>query len=129
MNLLLDTSTPECHLVLCVGDETILDDRWLADRELAEKIFTYIETQLSSVEKTWSDIRGIGVMKGPGSFTGLRIGVSLLNTLAADKQLPIVGVTGKNWQEHAITRLSRGDDDKIVLPEYGRTARITSPRK
>ena len=36
---------------------------------------------------------------------------------------------GDNWQNESIDKLRRGEDDKIVIPYYGRPARITLPRK
>jgi tRNA threonylcarbamoyladenosine biosynthesis protein TsaB len=44
-------------------------------------------------------ISGIGVMKGPGSFTGLRIGLTVVNTLADSLNIPIVGAMGDNWRD------------------------------
>jgi len=43
--------------------------------------------------------------------------------------LPIVGEIGEAWQETALERLRRGENDHIVLPLYGSDARITQPRK
>lgn len=128
MILLLDSSTPLCKLTLVMDDDRVSDE-WQADRELAKHLLTYLEKQLEKVGASWNDVQGIGVMKGPGSFTGLRIGVTVMNTLADTNHIPIVGTNGEDWQHVAILRLKNGEDDKVVLPEYGRQANITKPRK
>lgn len=131
MIILFDTSTNECRLWLYDASATSLidEDIWQANRNLAEGCFHYIESKLSKVGESWHSVTGIGVFRGPGSFTGLRIGMTILNTLAADRTIPIVGATHESWREECLARLRRGEDDKIVVPEYGRDARITSPRK
>lgn len=129
MIILIDTSTPETKLQLVDGSRVLLEDTWRADRELAEKIFSYLEEKMTYIDKNWNDISGIGIFKGPGSFTGLRIGAAVCNTVAHTKHIPIVGVSGDDWREKALQRLKNGENDKLVLPDYGRPARITSPRK
>lgn len=69
------------------------------------------------------------VYKGPGSFTGLRIGITVFNTLAYANTWPIVGVTGDDWRQLGVKRLENKENDEIVLPEYGGEANITTPRK
>ena len=128
MILLLDTSTPECRLTFVEGDWRY-DTKWQADRELAKGLLAYVQSQLEGQGKTWSDLAGLGVYKGPGSFTGLRIGITVLNTVAYAQKISIVGETGEEWQEKAIQRLQRGESDQVVLPEYGGEANITQPRK
>lgn len=128
MILLLDTSTPICRLTLIDGDKKY-EDEWEANRELAKHLLAYLHDQLENHEKTWEDIEAIAAFKGPGSFTGLRIGLSVLNTIADSEQLPIVGETGEGWQEKALSRLQNGENDRIVLPFYGSEAYITKPRK
>lgn len=128
MILLLDSSTPVCKLVLVDGSAQVAAE-WQADRTLAKGLLSYIQQQLEARGKTWQDVDGIGVFKGPGSFTGLRIGLTVLNTAADALRLPIVGATGDDWQADALARLKAGEDDKIVLPEYGSEAHITKPRK
>lgn len=127
MILLLDTSTPVCRFALYEAGFT-LEDEWEAGRDLAEKLLRYIIEQLGSKGVIWSDISGIGAYKGPGSFTGLRIGLTVLNTLADDRGIPIVGETGDGWRERVIQRLEAGENERIVLPLYGRDANITKPR-
>lgn len=128
MILLLDTSTPTCHLYLVEGDWRH-DVSWEAGRGLAKGLLRFIEQELAAQEKSWGDLTGIVIYKGPGSFTGLRIGITVCNSLAYANNLPIVGETGDAWRETGIQRLQRGENDEIVLPEYGGEANITQPRK
>lgn len=128
MILLLDTSTPVCKLSLIDG-EWRFDDEWEANRELAKNLLKYVQDNLEQNGKGWDDISGIVAFRGPGSFTGLRIGLTVLNTLADAQNVPIVGETGQNWQENGQKRLKSGENDRIVLPEYGAEANITKPRK
>lgn len=128
MILLLDASTPICKLTLVDGDWQYHDE-WQADRQLAKGLLRYLRDQLAKNGKTFQDITGIGAMKGPGSFTGLRIGLTVLNTMADAEQIPIVGTTGETWQEQALEKLQAGENEKIVLPLYGGDAHITKPKK
>ncbi len=128
MILLLDTSTPVCKLTFIDGDWRY-DDQWQADRQLAKGLLGYLKSQLVKNDKTWSDITAIAAFQGPGSFTGLRIGLTVLNTIADSQAIPIVGGQGDNWQTDTIAKLQMGQNDKIVLPFYGGEANITKPRK
>jgi len=128
MILLLDTSTPVCKLSFVEGNWRF-DNEWESGRTLAKGLLGYLQDNLAKNNKTWTDISGIVAFKGPGSFTGLRIGLTVLNTIADSEQLPIVGTTGENWQAIGLARLQKGENDKLVMPEYGAEAHITTPRK
>lgn len=128
MILLLDTSSATCYLTIVTGG-TRHDSQWEAGRQLAHGLLGFIETELSGVGKSFSDIKGIGAFKGPGSFTGLRIGLTVLNTLADSLSVPIVGEIGDDWQDGSVARLEQGQNEQIVMPSYGGHANITSPRK
>ena len=128
MILLLDTSTPMCKLSI-VGDDWRRDIEWEANRELAMGLLAFLQKELSNNNKTWQDINGIGAFLGPGSFTGLRIGLTVLNTMADTLAIPIVGSTGEDWQKVASTKLASGVNDKMVMPFYGSEANVTKPRK
>lgn len=128
MIVLLDTSTPTCRLTLVQGQERFATE-WEADRTLAKGLLAYIHQQLSAHQRDWADISAIGVMRGPGSFTGLRIGLTVMNTLADSLQIPIVGTYGADWAREALDLLETGHNDHIVMPFYGSEAHITAPRK
>lgn len=124
MIILLDTSTSTCFLTI-VNGENRQDFEWEARRTLARNLLKFLEEKTGDLHL----ISGIGVMKGPGSFTGLRIGLAVANTLADSLSIPIIGVMGDNWRDLALGKLRSGENEKIVMPEYGATANITAPRK
>jgi tRNA threonylcarbamoyladenosine biosynthesis protein TsaB len=126
--LAIRTDKPEAEIGLFNGDSRIVYDKWPADRRLAETIHLKIRGVLMSGKKELGDIRASVVFRGPGSFTGLRIGISVANTLADSLEIPIVGDAGEKWIHNAVTRLKNGENDRIVLPEYGAPPRITKPK-
>jgi tRNA threonylcarbamoyladenosine biosynthesis protein TsaB len=128
MIVLLDTSTPVCKLSFVDGDWRY-NDEWESGRTLAKGLLGYLHDNLQKHGKTWTAITGIVAFKGPGSFTGLRIGLTVLNTLADSESVPIVGTTGDDWQLIGMTRLEKGENDELVMPEYGGEPHITTPRK
>ena len=129
MIILLDTASYEVKLRLIDGAESLLDVSWQADRGLAKGLLEWLTQQIEANDKKWSDITGLGVYRGPGSFTGLRIGITVMNTLAESLDIPIVGGLGEEWQADAASRLRSGEDEKLVLPYYDRDAIITKQRK
>lgn len=128
MIVLWDSAEMTVQLTLIDGDKRT-DYEWVAERNLARNMLAYLRDRLAENEASFADISGIGVFRGPGSFTGLRIGLAVLNTIAHEQRIPIVGVTGDAWREECLARLQNGRNDEIVLPEYGAEARITKPRK
>lgn len=127
--LTLRTDKPEAEIGLYNDNQQVVYHTWTAHRQLAETLHTTIKELLDSQEKKWDDLEGIGVYKGPGSFTGLRIGLSVGNALAASLQIPIVGATQHDWRTKAINELLTGADHKQVLPEYGADVHTTIQKK
>lgn len=128
MIVLWNSAEMTVQLTLIDGDKRT-DYEWVAERNLARDMLAYLRDRLAENEASFADISGIGVFRGPGSFTGLRIGLAVLNTIAHEQRIPIVGVTGDAWREECMDRLQNGRNDEIVLPEYGAEARVTKPRK
>lgn len=127
--LALRTDSPQAELYLYDDETRIAHELWQADRRLALELLEHLETFLRAAGKTFADLSGLLVYRGPGSFTGLRIGITVMNTISYAQTIPIVGETSENWLDTGITRLHAGENDQVVLPEYGAEARITKPKK
>jgi tRNA threonylcarbamoyladenosine biosynthesis protein TsaB len=128
ITLSIRTDKPEAEIGLFKDGEQIAYVTWHAHRALAETLHGKIRDLLAEQELELHDITGIVGYKGPGSFTGLRIGLAVANALSYSLEIPIVGSTGDNWIEDGIGRLISGDDEKAAMPEYGADVHITLPK-
>ncbi len=127
--LAIRTDKPEAELYLYEANKKLAELKWQAHRELSDTIHIKLKEILNKSSISYKDIEGIVIYKGPGSFTGLRIGASVGNALAYSLAVPIVASTGQNWVEDGIKALQKGQNDKIAIPKYGAPARTTKPRK
>ena len=125
----LKTDEPEA-LVELYEDTTLLAKMtWQAHRQLAETIHKKIEDLLAKQQIKLKDVAGFVCYKGPGSFTGLRIGLSTGNALAYGLGVSVVAQNGNDWQQKGIERLMLGQNEETSMPEYGGKINITLPRK
>jgi len=122
------TDKPDAEIGLYEDTKQLRYETWLAHRQLAETLHGKIDELLKSQQKTLQDVQGVIVFKGPGSFTGLRIGLTVANALAYSLNVPIVADEDPNWLEKGLTRLAKGENEKITVPEYGALPHITLPK-
>lgn len=127
--LTIRTDKPEAELGLYENEKQLTSLLWEAHRQLAETLHTKIREVLTFQSKELKDIKGVVVYIGPGSFTGLRIGVSVANALGSGLQIPLIGETDDNWQTAGYARLQNGEDDKPVVPAYGALPHITQQKR
>lgn len=127
--LTIRTEKPEAEVGVYDGPRQLAYETWQAHRELAETLHGKIESLLKSQHMTWANVQGIVCFQGPGSFTGLRIGLTVANALSDSYRLPIVATQDPGWLESGIERLLAGETDELALPFYGADAHITLPKK
>ncbi len=127
--LTIRTDKPDAEIGLYDNEVKLEYLTWTAHRQLAETIHQKIEGILKKQSKNWQDINAVACFKGPGSFTGLRIGLTVANALAYSLQIPVVGASEENWLHNSIHALLDGENDIQINPEYGRDVHITKPKK
>ena len=129
MILALRTDKPEAELQL-YNDQKLIDQLvWHAHRELSDTLLLKIEELLLTNSLSKSDLTAIVAYEGPGSFTGLRIGLSVANALSYSLNVPIAGTSGDSWQQDGMAKLSAASAPSVVMPLYGSDPHITKPRK
>jgi tRNA threonylcarbamoyladenosine biosynthesis protein TsaB len=127
--LALRTDTALASLALYQGDTLLQEFNWEAGRRLSATLHRKLLGLLKSERLTLSDVEAIVVYQGPGSFTGLRIGISAMNALAYSLNIPIIGVRGDAWSTNVQHELLAGKNHRIVQPYYGADPKTTKPRK
>ncbi|HET9412095.1 MAG TPA: hypothetical protein VFO38_04565 [Candidatus Saccharimonadales bacterium] len=130
MIITLKTDNPVAEIGLySPSGEQMSHVTWQADRQLANDLLAKIHEQLLVQKADWPDVTGVVVFEGPGSFTGLRIGLTVANSIAYAQSVPIVGAQGEDWVKSGLALLISGKNDTQVLPHYGAEAHITLPKK
>ncbi len=126
MYIAIKTDAEVAELTLLESSGHTLDsDRWEAGRRLSGELLDHIQRLIK--KQPDEQLKGIVVFRGPGSFTGLRIGATVANALAYAQELPIVGTHGKDWLAEGCRQLQAGENDIQVIPHYGAPANITRP--
>jgi len=134
MILVIDTAANDTSLGLW-SEKWLATEEFTGGRELNRLIIEKIDNLFVNTKAKPADITGIIVNAGPGSFTGLRIGISVANTFAYSLDIPIVGVKeqteAENLLQNGLSMLkSRGASfDEVVVPHYGAEPNISIPKK
>lgn len=92
MILCLETATNLCSVALCESDGVISLRESNDSKSHASLLTVYIGEVLKEYSLNVSDLQAIAVSKGPGSYTGLRIGVSAAKGLAYGGSIPLLGI-------------------------------------
>lgn len=90
--LAVDTATENCSVALKVGSDVIARCE-MAPREHTTKILPMVDSVLAEAGLTLNQLDALAFGRGPGSFTGVRIGIGIAQGLAFGAGLPMIGVS------------------------------------
>ena len=91
--LAIDTATPQGGVALWQADRLLVQALLSAPREHSKRLFGEIENALTATKLDRSQLSAVAVTIGPGSFTGLRIGLSAAKGICRALQIPLVAVS------------------------------------
>ena len=91
--LAFDTALEACSVAICETDRVIAHRHEILSKGHAERLVPMIELALADAEMQFQDLDLIAVTVGPGTFTGIRIGLSAARGIALTTGLRIAGVT------------------------------------
>ena len=92
MLLAVDTSTRAIGVSLYNGTRVLSEMIWISKNHHTIDLAPTVDQALGHIGADASDLQALGVAIGPGSFTGLRIGLALAKGLALSHRLPVIGV-------------------------------------
>jgi len=101
MILCIDTLTPKANVTLLIPGHSSVSTSF-DPFSASEETLKGVESLLLQHEVTLKDLKKIALISGPGSFTGLRVGLSVANTLAQELDLEVLGLTTAQWWQGGI---------------------------
>ena len=115
--LALDTSTSTASVALFDGQRVLSETTWLAGREHSTRLLVEVDVAFERIGRVPTDLTGLVVAHGPGSFTGVRVALSVAKGMAAGLGIPLWGVSSLD-----VLAFAAGEVDLPVRPvvEAGR---------
>ncbi len=114
MKLTIDTSTDTASLALVRGSEVIAESTWQCGPNHTTQLLPHLAQLLSQTGSTLQSISGIIVARGPGSYNGLRVGISSLEVEAyphAETALAVCPVFNAGREEIATATYQMKDNE------------------
>jgi len=119
--LALDTTGEHCELAIFRGRETFIKTSPAGRRQI-EVVFPLLDELLNSANIKREDIGGVAIPIGPGPFTGIRLGATIIRALAAVLDTEIIGVS--SLKAIAATASRKTGRNKIVVANDAKQEQI-----
>ncbi len=127
--LVIDTSASVCKVGLA-SDDCWQELETNTPRQAAQEVLGLIEQLLVAHSLSLTSLDGIAIAVGPGSFTGLRIGIGIVQGLGEAAKLPVIPVSNlallgysslKNYSHETALVCLLAREDEVYLGHYGRS--------
>lgn len=125
MLVAIDTATDQASLALHDGFRVRMEHTWEAPRRHTSELTPHLVAAMEQLDLAPEQLSGVAVTKGPGSFTGLRIGIAVAKGLAVAQGLPLVGVptldvvvAGQGRDRRQLAAILRAGRGRISMATY-----------
>ncbi|MFT6386652.1 MAG: tRNA threonylcarbamoyladenosine biosynthesis protein TsaB [Cellvibrionaceae bacterium] len=112
--LAIDTSSDVCSVAL-TNAGLIKEETVVAAREHTQRLLPMVDSVLSQSGICLKDLDAIAVANGPGSFTGLRIGLSIAQGLCYGADLPLIPVSTLAAMASSVVRKGSVNDEHVIV--------------
>ncbi|MDD9154632.1 tRNA (adenosine(37)-N6)-threonylcarbamoyltransferase complex dimerization subunit type 1 TsaB [Aliivibrio sp. S4TY2] len=122
--LAVDTATENCSVALIV-DGKVYSRRAVAPREHTIKVLPFVDEVLKEAGVRLQDLDALAFGQGPGSFTGVRIGIGIAQGLAFGADLPMIGISTleamaqAGYRENGATQVAAAIDARMGEVYFG----------
>ncbi len=131
MKLIIDTTDKNCVVSLGDGDTIINSIKWQWKKDTGTEVLKNIDKLLKKSKKNLKDLKAILVNRGPGSFTGTRVGITVANTLGWSLDVPVIGYRDGEL-EKVLAKISKNKQTKfssIAVPYYPPSQKTPDSRR
>lgn len=112
----IETSTQVCSVSISNNSDVIAFKESKDEKSHAKLLTIFIDELLKENNLTFNDFDAIAVSKGPGSYTGLRIGVSTAKGLCYAKDIPLIAINTLQSMANAIAQKNKYSEKAILVP-------------
>lgn len=116
MILCLETATSICSVALCDDTGVVAIRESNDSKSHASQLTIFINDLLNQAQIKPASLRAIAVSKGPGSYTGLRIGVSAAKGISFGSGVPLIGIETTYSMFWGFMAMENVSDDKLYCP-------------
>ncbi len=114
----IETATPTLSVSLSKDGKNIAGKTINKQNSHAELITVFIEEVIKEANLTISDIEAVAVSKGPGSYTGLRIGVSVAKGICYAQNIPLIAIDTLAALAYGISlQIEEAENNAIICPQ------------
>lgn len=128
MILAINTATDENSIAIYKAGQIAAKSSWRSYRTQSQELLPRIAKLIKKNKIKLANLKAIAVFQGPGSYTGLRVGISVANTFAWSLNIPIIGIKSKTdcfdalevakAAQKIILKKKMHGFSKIILPYY-----------
>lgn len=112
----IETATPVLSLALSQDGKVLEARENDTQNSHAEQITVLIEEMMKSAGKSFDDLDAVAVSKGPGSYTGLRIGVSTAKGICYAKNIPLIAISTLQSMALGMSMNSGAGENAVFCP-------------
>lgn len=131
MILFINTSQSETRIALFDNKASLVAEKvWLSAKNQSEELLLNIDRLIKQQNIKLSEIKKIVTVVGPGSYTGLRVGLSTANALSFAKNVPIISLKSNfnHSQLHQALSNNYLQNKRFIIPIYSRKPKITKQK-
>lgn len=125
--LAIETSSDVCGIALLEVDKVVACREQILNREHAEKLPKFCKDLMDEVEFSFIEINGVAISIGPGSFTGLRIGLSFAKGMAFSLNVPLLPIStllaiteSCKFQVNEVNTILHSHKDIVYYQKFGK---------
>lgn len=129
--LAVDTATENCSVALMIDDK-IYSRSEVAPRDHTKKVLPMVDEVLAEAGVALTDLDALAFGRGPGSFTGVRIGIGIAQGLGFGADLPMIGISTlkamaqATFRRHGVEHAAVAIDARMSEVYWGQFSRMSN---